>query len=54
VDISLKACNTQEIIHKSLEAQEEGRSKCGCICPSQKGEQNTHGRKYGDKVWSKD
>ena len=28
-DISLKAWNTQDTIHRPCEAQEEGRPKCG-------------------------
>jgi hypothetical protein len=40
--LPLKAQNTQYIIHKPHEAQEKGRSKCGCSSPSQKVEQNTH------------
>jgi hypothetical protein len=32
--------------------KKEGRPKCGYFIPSSKGEQNTHGRSYRDKVWS--
>jgi hypothetical protein len=48
VDISPKALNTQDTIHRPHKAQEEEKAKCGCF--ENKGEQNTHGRKYGDKV----
>jgi hypothetical protein len=54
VDISPKAWNTQNTIHRPYEAQEEERPKCGYFSPSEKGEQNAHGRKYGDKVWIRD
>ena len=40
-------------IHISSETQEEGRSKYGYSGPSWKGEQNTHRRRYRDKVWSR-
>jgi hypothetical protein len=33
VDISPKAPNIQDTIHRPHEAQEEGRPKCGCFCP---------------------
>ena len=33
VDISLKAQNTQDTIHRSYE-DNEGRPKCGCFSPS--------------------
>ena len=36
------------------ETHEEGRPKYGYFHPSPKGEQNTHGRSYRDKVWSRD
>jgi len=39
VDISPKAQNTQDMIHRPHEAQEEGKPKCGCFNPSQKREQ---------------
>jgi hypothetical protein len=34
------------------EIQEEERLKCGYFDPSYKGEQNTCGKNYRDKVWS--
>jgi hypothetical protein len=36
VDISPKAPNTQDTIHRPHEAQEEGRLKYGCFSPSLK------------------
>ena len=45
--------NTQDTIHKPHEI-EEGRPQYEYLQPSQKGEQNTHGRSYKDKVWSRD
>jgi hypothetical protein len=45
VDISPKAPNNQDTIHRPHEAQEEGRPKSFL-----EGEQNTHRRKYRDKV----
>jgi hypothetical protein len=53
VDSCPKALNTQDTIHRSYEAEEERRPKCGHFSPSSKSEQNTHGSKYGDKIWTK-
>ena len=50
MDIRPKAQYTQDTIHRTHEAQEKGRAKCGCSGPSQKWEQNSHGNKYGDNV----
>jgi hypothetical protein len=50
MDISPEARNFQDTIHKTHETQEEGRTKCGYLGPSQKGEQNIHGKSYRDKV----
>ena len=50
----LEAQNTQDIIQRPHEAQEEGRPKHGYFGPSYKGEQSTHGRKYPDIMWSRD
>jgi hypothetical protein len=38
--------------HIKLKKKEDQR--CGCFSLSWKGKQNTHSRKYGDKVWSRD
>jgi hypothetical protein len=54
VDINPKAWNSQDTIHRPHDAQEEGRSKYGFFGPSYKGEQNTQGSKYGDKVLSRE
>ena len=43
MDISQVVQNTQDTIHRSYEAQEEGRPKCGYFDPSLKGKQNTMG-----------
>ena len=51
---SPKVWNTQDTIHRPYEAHEEERPKCRYYSASQKGEQNSHRRKYGDKMWSKD
>jgi len=48
MDISPEAQNTQDSICKTHESQEVGRPKCGYYGPSEKGEQNTHGRSYRD------
>ena len=53
MDINPQTWNIQITIHRAHEGQ-EGMPNCGCFSPSQKGEQNTRRRKYGDKVWSKD
>jgi hypothetical protein len=53
MDISPKAPNTQDIIHTPHEAQEIGRPMGGFFSPSLKVEQNTHGKKYQDKVWNR-
>ena len=37
MDISPKAQNKQDTIHRPQEAQEEGRPKCGCFGFSEKG-----------------
>jgi hypothetical protein len=48
VDISPEAQYTQDTIHRTHEAQEEGRPKCAYFGPSYKGKQNTYGRtKFG-------
>jgi hypothetical protein len=49
VNISPKAQNTQDKIHRLQKAQKEGRAKCGYFGLSLKGKHNTHGSKYGDK-----
>jgi hypothetical protein len=46
VDISPKAQNTQDTIHRPYEAQEEGRPKCGWIFQSYL----ERGRKYSLEV----
>ena len=51
VGINPEVWNTQNIIHRSNESQEEGRTKDGYSGPSYKGEQNTHSRRYRDNVW---
>jgi hypothetical protein len=53
VDINPEVWNMQDTIHRPNETEEEGRPKCGYFSPSWKGEQNTHGRSYRDKVWSR-
>ena len=54
MDIIPEAWNTQDTICKTYETQEERRSKYGYFDPSQKGEENTHGKSYRDKVQSRD
>jgi hypothetical protein len=54
VEISPEAQNAQDTIRKTHETQEEGRPKCVYFDPSKKREQNTHGKSYRDKVWSRD
>ena len=44
MDSSPEAQSTQDTIHRTQVAQEEGRPNCGYLGPSQKEEQNTHGR----------
>ena len=44
--------NAQDPICKTHETQEEGRPKCEYFVPPYNGEQNTHVRRYRDKVWS--
>ena len=44
--------NTQDTICKTYETQEEGRPKCEYFLPSWKGEQNTNGQSYRDKIQS--
>jgi hypothetical protein len=39
-----KAQNTHDATYRPSEVQEEGRPKCGCLTPSQKGKQNNYGR----------
>ena len=51
---SPEAPNTHDAIHKAHETRDEGRPQCGYFDPLQKGEQNTHGRSYRDKVQSRD
>jgi hypothetical protein len=53
VDISPESQNAQDTIDRPHEAPEEGRPKCEYFVPSYKREQNTYGRRYRDKVWSK-
>jgi hypothetical protein len=50
VDISSKAPNTQDTIHRPYEAQEEGSLKVWVLWSFLEGKQNTHRIKYGDKV----
>jgi hypothetical protein len=52
VDISPEAQNTQDTICKTYETQKEGRPKY--VHTSKKGEQNSNGRSYIDKVLSRD
>jgi hypothetical protein len=33
-----------------MKPKKKRRPKCGCFCAFEKGEQNDHRRKYGDKV----
>jgi len=54
MDISPKAWNTQDVIHRPHEAQEIGIPKSGCFSPSWIGEQNIHRKKYRDKGWIRD
>jgi hypothetical protein len=54
VDINPEVWNMQDTIHRPNETEEEGRPKCGYFSPSWKGEQNTHGRSYRDKVWNRE
>ena len=49
-----KSSEYQDTIHRLNEAQEEGRPKYGYFGPSSKGEENTYGRRYRGKVWSRD
>jgi hypothetical protein len=51
VDISPEAENTQDSIHRPYE---EEKPKCESFSAFQKGEQSSHRRKYGDKIWSRD
>jgi len=53
VDISPKAQNTQDTIYRPHEAQEEER-QVRMLQYFLMGEQHTHRRRYGDKVWSRD
>ena len=53
MDISPETWNTQDTIHISNYAQEEGRTKCGYSGPSKNGEQYLSRRRYRDKVWSR-
>jgi hypothetical protein len=50
VDIGPKPQNTQNITHRPHEVKEEERAKYECFGTSYKGEQNTHGIKYGNSV----
>jgi len=53
VDISSKAQNRQDTIHRPYEAQEE-KPKCDASVLLRRGNKITIGRKYRDKKWSKD
>ena len=46
--------NTQDTIHRPYEVQEESRPKLECFSPSQKGEQNTHGKQRVSWTWEED
>jgi hypothetical protein len=52
MDISPETWNTQDIIHRPHDAQ-EGRPTCRYFSPYLKGEENTPGRSYRNKVWNR-
>ena len=47
-----KGAKTIQWKKRQQDTQEEGRPKCGYFVPPLNGEQNTHGGRYRDKVWS--
>jgi hypothetical protein len=51
---SIKSSEYPRYNTQTNEVQEEGRPNCGYFSPSYKGKQNTHRRRYRDKVWSRD
>jgi hypothetical protein len=53
VYISPEVQNNQDTIHRPHDAQEEGRPWCGYFGLSLKRDQNTYGRRYREKVWSR-
>jgi hypothetical protein len=53
VDISPKALNTQDIIHRLHEAEEKDQS-VDTLVLLRKGNKILKGKKYIEKVWSRD
>jgi hypothetical protein len=51
VDISPKAHNAHDIIHRPYGAQKEGRSGCRCCSPALRGKQDKCGRKREKGTW---
>jgi hypothetical protein len=53
LDISSQAWTTQDTIYRQHKIQEEGRPKFGYLVLLRRGDQNTHGKRYREKVWSR-
>jgi hypothetical protein len=51
VDIRNKGQNTHDTTHRPYESQKEGRPKCKCFSPTEKGEQNSHWRMKVGGIW---